>query len=85
MKMIPLDSANHYVAGTVGALAGLAGGGLLGAIVGLIGAALARELYNVWRASWAWSSWSWSDIAWTLAGGAVVVAGAWIGPAGLMS
>lgn len=82
MRTIPADKANHFVAGALIALLGLLGGAPW-AVVLCVAAALGRELYNVWRAGWAWSAWSWPDVAWTLAGGALVLAAAAIGLGGV--
>lgn len=82
MRTIPADKANHFILGALAALLGLLAGALW-AVALCVLAALGRELYNVWRAGWAWSAWSWPDVAWTLGGGALVLAAGAVGLGGL--
>ena len=83
-RLIPADLGTHYVLGTAIVLLALPVAGPIWAALACLAAAVGRELYG-WRkrgwrpferADWIESA---RDIASTLAGGAVVLAAAYIG------
>jgi hypothetical protein len=83
-RLIPQDLGTHFVLGTLIVLVVLPLGGAVWAALACLAAAVGRELYGWWRRGWRsfdradWIE-SGRDIASTLAGGAVVLAGAAIG------